>query len=122
MSTPDPAGDAEPLLQVSFETRIIEWRGPAPFFYAPIPTQHAEALRRAAKIATYGWGCVPVEAEIGGVVFNTSLFPRGETYLLPLKVAVRRKANITLGDPISVDLTIHAPRNRGPANEDWPFV
>ena len=86
MSTPDRVGVGEPLLQVSFETRIIEWRGPAPFFYAPIPAQHAEAFRGAAKIATYGWGCVPVEAEIGGVVFNTSLFPRGETYLLPLKV------------------------------------
>ena len=122
MSSPARVGDAEPLLQVRFETRIIEWRGPAPFFYAPIPDEHADAFRQAARIATYGWGCVPVEAEIGGVVFTTSLFPRGETYLLPLKVAVRRKADITLGDVIAVDLTIHAPKKQGPENEDWPFV
>ena len=116
MSTPDPAGDAEPLLQVSFETRIIEWRGPAPFFFAPIPDEHAEAFRQAARIATYGWGCVPVEAEVGGVVFTTSLFPRGATYLLPLKVAVRRKANVTMGDEITARLTIHR-RERN----DWPL-
>jgi hypothetical protein len=109
--------DAEgPLLEVSFEARIIEWRGPAPFFYAPIPDEHADAFRQAAKIATYGWGCVPVEAEVGGVVFTTSLFPRGETYLLPLKVAVRRKANITMGDEITARLTIHR-RERN----DWPL-
>jgi len=115
-------GDADPLLEVSFETSIIEWRGPAPFFYAPIPSEHAAACREAARIATYGWGCVPVEAEVGGVVFTTSLFPRGETYLLPLKVAVRRKADITMGDVITVTLTIHRPRTREPDTEDWPFV
>ena len=113
MSSTDAEG---PLLEVSFEARIIEWRGPAPFFYAPIPDEHADAFRQAAKIATYGWGCVPVEAEVGGVVFTTSLFPRGETYLLPLKVAVRRKANITMGDEITARLTIHR-RERN----DWPL-
>jgi hypothetical protein len=122
MSSLDRAGVGEPLLQVSFEARIIEWRGPAPFFYAPIPDAHAEAFRRAARTATYGWGCVPVEAEIGGVAFTTSLFPRGETYLLPLKVAVRRQADITLGDLIAVDVTIRAPKSQGPKREDWPFV
>jgi hypothetical protein len=116
MPRPDPAGDAEPLLQVSFETRIIEWRGPAPFFYAPIPDERAAAVKQAARIATYGWGCVPVEAEIGGVIFTTSLFPRGETYLLPLKIAVRRKADITLGDLIAARLTIHGPRR-----DAWPL-
>ena len=29
--------DSEPLAQFHFETRIIEWRGPSPFFYALIP-------------------------------------------------------------------------------------
>ena len=107
MPKPVRADDAEPLLQVRFEARIIEWRGPAPFFFAPIPDAHAAAFRQAARLATYGWGCVPVEAEVGGVVFTTSLFPRGETYLLPLKAAVRRKANVTMGDTITARLTIH---------------
>ena len=103
-------------MEFRFATTVIYWRGPAPFFYAPIPAEHAEAFRQAARIATYGWGCVPVEAEIGGVVFTTSLFPRGETYLLPLKVAVRRKANVTMGDEITARLTIHR-RERN----DWPL-
>jgi hypothetical protein len=49
---------------------------------------------------------IPVEVTIDDVVFSTSLFPQGDTYLLPLKLEVRRKTNITAGDAISVQMTI----------------
>ena len=94
------------LARFRFETQVIYWRGPSPFFYAPIPPQHVEELRQVSKIVTYGWGMIPVEAQIGDVVFNTALFPKDGTYLLPLKAAVRRKTNITAGDLIAVDMTI----------------
>ncbi len=97
------------LARLRFETRVIHWRGPSPFFYAPIPRQHVEELRQLSRIVTYGWGMVPVEAQIGDVVFSTALFPKDETYLLPLKAAVRRKTNITAGDLIAVDMTIQPP-------------
>ena len=89
---------------------MIHWRGPSPFFYAPIPDAHLDELRRAARIATYGWGCVPVEAKIGEVEFTTSLFPKDGTYLLPLKVAVRRKTNVTAGDVIAVEMAVQPRR------------
>jgi hypothetical protein len=91
-----------------FKATIIEWRGPAPFFYAPVPVAQAAELRQLARVASYGWGCVPVAATVGGVTFTTSLFPKDDTYLLPLKVAVRRKANITVGDTIAVAMTVGA--------------
>ena len=97
-------------VQFKFETRLIEWRGPAPFVYAPVPMEHVEELRRVAKVVSYGWGCVPVEAKIGGMTFTTSLFPKDDTYLLPLKVAVRRKTNVTVGDVVSVVMTLGAAR------------
>ncbi len=53
---------------------------------------------------------VPVEASVGGVAFTTSLFPKDGTYLLPLKVAVRRKTNVTAGDCVPVEMTIRPPR------------
>ena len=102
--------DNEPLAQFSFETQIIEWRGPSPFFYAPIPAQHVDELRQLAKIVSYGWGVAPVEAQIGEVAFKTSLFPKDGGYLLPLKDAVRRQANITAGDVVEVELTFQPPR------------
>jgi len=52
---------------------------------------------------------IPVVAQIGDFAFSTSLFPKGETYLLPLKADVRRKANITAGDLIAIAMTIQPP-------------
>lgn len=94
------------MLTFKFETTLIHWRGPAPFFFAPIPPQHSAEIRRIAKLVTYGWGAIPVEAEIDGTVFRTSLFPRGETYLLPVKNVVRHKIGVTAGDPVSVSMTV----------------
>jgi hypothetical protein len=95
-------------IQLSFEAEVIYWRGPSPFFFAPLPPRTAEEVRRVSKAVTYGWGMVPVDATIGGVTFYTALFPKDETYLLPLKAAVRRKTDVTAGDAIAVDMTIQA--------------
>ena len=98
--------DEDAVARFRFDAEIIHWRGPSPFFFAPAPADQVEALRQAARVATYGWGVVPVEAAIGGVTFRTSLFPKDGTYLVPIKDAVRRKTNLTAGDTISVELTI----------------
>ena len=95
-------GSAE--LRLRFSATVIEWRGPAPFFFAALPEEEAAQVRGAARALSYGWGVVPVEAVIGGVRFTTSLFPRDETYLLPIKLDVRRRAGITMGDEIAVEL------------------
>ena len=98
----------EPLASIEFEATIIEWRGPAPFLFVPIPEEHFGEIRWAAHEASYGWGVVPVEALIDGVVFKTSLFPRDGTYLLPVKVAVQRDVSLGLGDKVRVQLQIHS--------------
>lgn len=94
------------MLQLSFHTTIIEWRGPAPFVYAPVLREHAARIEAVKKQASYGWGVIPVEAEILGHRFTTSLFPKDGTYLLPIKLAVRRKTGITVGDAVDVVMTI----------------
>jgi hypothetical protein len=96
------------MLKLDFETTIIEWRGPSPFFFAPIPAKHTDDVRHAARLASYGWGVVPVEAVIAGVVFTTSLFPKDEGYLLPIKDKVRRAARVTAGDSIAVTMAVKA--------------
>ena len=102
--------DPDAPIQFAFDTEIIEWRGPAPFFYAPAPPDVAAELRALMRAVTYGWGMIPVEALANGVAFTTALFPKDDTYLLPLKAAVRRKAAITVGDRIAVQLTLAVRR------------
>lgn len=92
--------------ELSFEASVIEWRGPSPYFYAPLPSEHVEAVRRAAKLVSYGWGVIPVTCRVGDMEFTTSLFPKDGGYLVPLKDMVRRHCGITVGDTISIDLAI----------------
>jgi hypothetical protein len=91
---------------IEFDTQVIEWRGPAPFVFAPIPEAHVGEIRHAAAIASYGWGVVPVTATIAGTEFTTSLFPRHGGYLLPLKLLVQRELGIGVGDRVRVRLRV----------------
>ena len=94
------------MAQFRFQAKVIYWRGPSPFFFVPIPAFHAAEIRRLSKLVTYGWGMIPVEATLGGVTFQTSLFPKDEAYLLPLKVVLRQKTKVTAGDTVSIDMTV----------------
>ena len=98
----------EPLGAITFDGQIFEWRGPAPYLFVAIPDEHVGEVRFAGHVASYGWGCVPVEARIGTTDFTTSLFPRGDTYLLPIKVAVQRAEGVGLGDPVRVSMRVAA--------------
>ena len=93
-------------MDLHFAGRVIEWRGPAPFYFVPIPDEESADIREVAAMATYGWGVIPVTARVGEVDFETSLFPKDGGYMLPLKDAVRRPQRITAGDEVDVDLTV----------------
>ena len=95
-------------MELNFIGEVWPWRGPSPFHFVTVPQRESDELREVTGLVSYGWGMIPVEARIGGVVFSTSLFPKDETYLLPIKVAVRRKAGITAGDAIAVEMTVQA--------------
>ena len=99
-----------PLSPFSFEAEVIYWRGLSPFFFAPVPRERCDEIRRVSKLITYGWGMIPVEARIGAIVFRTSLFPKDEGYLLPIKADARRRANITAGDLVVVEMAVQPAR------------
>lgn len=93
-------------MELAFTGPVIEWRGPAPYYFLRVPDEEAADIREVAAMATYDWGVVPVEARIGAVAFETSLFPKDGGYLLPLKSAVRKPRGIGAGDEVSVEMTV----------------
>ena len=84
---------------------VVEWRGPAPYYFVAIPVEDSADIKVAAKGVEY-WGQVPVIVRISGVEFATALFPRDGRYLLPLKAAVRKSAGIELDEMLPVALTV----------------
>ena len=102
---------ARPMPTLAFTATIIEWRGPAPFFYAPVPPAEAARIKATARLASYGWGVIPVEVVVNGSApFTTSLFPRAGTYLVPLKDSIRRPLRVTAGDTVHVALSVKPRR------------
>ena len=78
------------------EGEVVEWRGPAPYFFVAMSVSDSADLKEQARSLIY-WGQVPVQAVIGGTEFSTALFPRDGRYLVPLKDAVRAAEGI--GEP-----------------------
>lgn len=93
-------------MDLSFTGRVIEWRGPAPYYFVPVPDEQSAEIRDVAAMVTYGWGVIPVQARVGEVTFQTSLFPREGRYLLPLKDAVRKRQQVSVGDEVTVAMTV----------------
>lgn len=93
-------------MDLEFRGEIIYWRGPAPFHFVEVPEEQSAAIEAVSSMVTYGWGAIPVTARIGRTDFTTSLFPKGDMYLVPIKVAVRKAEDLALGDTVTVRLTL----------------
>ncbi len=91
---------------LEFEAEVIQWRGPAPYYFVPVPEPLCEDLRVAARDVSYGWGVIPVTVRIGGTSWTTSLFPKDGGYLVPLKDRVRTAEDIAQDDVVEVVLTV----------------
>lgn len=87
---------------------VIEWRGPAPFFFLPTSKDVAEEIELYKRELSYGWGVVPAEVSLGSVTATTALIPRDGVFLVPLKDAIRRPNGVSVGDQISLTLRLRA--------------
>ncbi len=93
-------------MEIEFSGEIFYWRGPSPFFFVTIPEAESRDLKVISNDVTYGWGGIPVQVHIGKTTFKTSLFPKGDRYLVPLKVAVRKAEKLEEGDEVTMRLVV----------------
>jgi hypothetical protein len=93
-------------VELEFSGAIWYWRGPAPWHFVTVPDEQSGAIEAAAAGVTYGWGMIPVTAQIGGTEWRTSLWPKDGLYIVPLKTRVRAAERLELGDEVAVRLTV----------------
>jgi Domain of unknown function (DUF1905) len=96
------------LLRISFQSEVIHWRGPSPFFFLRVPEKHAIAISNISKQISYGWGVIPCDVICGSIDFYTALIPKDGGYLVPLKKAVREAASIELGNRVKVEIRFNS--------------
>jgi hypothetical protein len=95
-------------MDFEFDGAVIEWRGPAPFYFVRVPEEESADIKFAAKGLEY-WGQVPVVVRIGDVEFGTALFPKDGRYLVPLRDVVRRSVGIEVDQVLAVGLNVGRP-------------
>ena len=93
-------------MEITVTGSIVEWRGPAPYWFLPIGPDDSAMIDELKPMLTYGWGCIPVTCRLGRTTFTTSIMPRDGVYLIPLKVVVRKAAGVTPDAPIAVHVTM----------------
>jgi GNAT superfamily N-acetyltransferase len=100
-------------MEHEFSGEVIEWRGPAPYYFVPVPDEDAAALKEAASAAGHNsWGMLPIRARLGSREWKTSLWSRDGGYLVPLKDGVRKPEGLDAGDMVNLRLTFEAPARK----------
>lgn len=93
------------------DAEVWTWRLPnhkGTWHFVTVDGQVSAEIRYAALGRTGGFGSVKVTATIGGLRWQTSIFPdrRRGGFILPLKAEVRRNEDIGAGDIVRVRLEV----------------
>ncbi len=91
---------------IEFTGKIWYWRGPSPFHFVTVPEEQSSDLKAVSGIVTYGWGMIPVYAQIGETEWKTSLFPKNGLYIVPIKDSVRKVEELGVDDEVTIRLKI----------------
>jgi hypothetical protein len=87
------------------------WQGKGTWHFITLPQDKSEEIKFFSDNhfgKRRGWRSVRVSANIGGTIWETSIFPSGslEAYILPIKAEVRKKQKIVAGNDVEVLLQI----------------
>ena len=93
-------------MELEFSGAVFEWRGPSPFYFVAVPEEESAMLESVSSLVTYGWGMIPVDVEIGSTQWTTSLYPKDDRYLVPLKSVIRRAEGIEVGDVVTLHVGV----------------
>ena len=91
---------------LEFSGEMIEWRGPAPFYFVRVPAAESAQILEVASMVTYGWGVIPAEISNGATTWSTSLIPKDGSFLVPVKKVASLDAGLELGQMVELTVEI----------------
>ncbi len=82
------------------------WNGG--WFFVSLPKDISKEIREHLKWQEEGWGRMKATAIIKEIEWDTAIWfdTKLETYLLPLKADIRKKARLELNDTITLSIKI----------------
>ncbi len=91
-----------------FKAKVWLYPGAAAWHFVTVSEKISATLKKRYGAHARGFGSLPVSVKIGVTSWTTSVFPdtQSGTYLLPIKMQVRRKEAIGDGDVVRVQLSV----------------
>ncbi|WP_241986634.1 DUF1905 domain-containing protein [Cryobacterium fucosi] len=92
----------------TFTAELWEYEGKGAWIFASLPSKVADDIREITEGRRNGFGSVKVLAVVNATRWSTSVFPDGSrnTFLLPVKKAVRLAEGISEGDAVTFRLEL----------------
>lgn len=93
-------------MRITFAAPLWLWSGKGAWHFVTLPQDDSAIIRMA--VPRRGWGSVRVRARIGETEWATSIFPdtKANAYLLPVKADVRKAEALTVGEKISITVSL----------------
>jgi hypothetical protein len=93
-------------MNIEFTGKIWFWKGPAPWYFVTVPEKECQDIKDISGAVTYGWGMIPVYAQIGRTRWYTAMWPKDGRYILPLKANIRKAENLEEGNEVTIQLEV----------------
>lgn len=95
-------------MRFEFDGVVFRWAANPAFFLVSLPKEASVEIREISEGLTNGFGSLKVEAQIGSVIWRTSIFPDSKTgvFDLPLKAEVRKKNQLVEGSTAMVTVEV----------------
>ena len=98
-------------MSYSFRAPMRRSTGEAAWYFITLPFDVADDIAERSGESRRGFGSVRVSVTVGATTWATSVFPsnEAESYVLPVKKAVRTTEGLEDGEPVSVVLELVDP-------------
>lgn len=91
-----------------FESTLWAWAARKELWvFATVPDDASDEIADQPRPPS-GFGAVKVRVRLGPSTWETSIFPGGDggAYVLPVKKAVRAKADVAVGDAVTIAIEL----------------
>jgi len=91
-----------------FTADLWRYAGEAAWYFVTLPHDVADDIDEITADTRRGFGSVRVEVTVGATTWSTSIFPdsKSESFVLPVKKAVRMAEGLDEGSPVAVRLLL----------------
>ena len=95
------------MIEFQFSGEVVRYQGDkAAWYFVTLQPDLAAEINRFSAGLKGGWGSVKVDVTIGATSWRTSIFPSDDSYVLPVKAAVRKAEGLDHGSAVDVTLSI----------------